>query len=708
MALTTQRQLAATKGLRTEDNLLLLEDGYSSDELNMEVSPDKIRQRRKSVQFESSSQNSTYNHTQGIPTYSDTWENPGELSDTVFLVVQHGALLFFYDQSSTSVSTTEKTFSVDLTSFSAGNGVDIATNGFQGTYLKGIYAVVHPALNPFYISYDPATDTISTATISIEERDFDWQGSVSDYRTESSNTSPGAARIYDTFNAGWLPTASIDPLGSYTSSRGKYPALTHSWFSGKTGTSTFSVTEYLDIYTGTSLTSNGHYIFNTFFKDREAIVAGAGVEIVQDRFNTIATFAGRFWYSGLSSGRVYFSRTIKNEEDYGACFQVNDPTSEEISDLLDSDGGVIDITAASNIKRLFPLGSSLMVFAENGIWIIQGVDNVFKATEYSVSPISNQGIASPYSLVNVKGVPIWWSLTDINTMQENGVTSLSAQSIKTFYNNISNIAKSDVRGVFDFSEDKVYWLYAKNSEPTLGKYNNILVLDLNEGGFFPWEVSDQTSNTDYITDIFLLPPYISSTVEAPVTSNSITVTSNGVTVTVSERSLSTSSSAFVKFLARDTSTGKQTVADLDNNSFYDWGDASFQSFLEVGQTLLDSWTLDKYPLYMTTFFLITESGFELNSDGTGYDLLTPSDATLKAYWDFRKSPSTTAKVYRFKRPVLVDTSSLSTFDYPETVLRNRTRIRGNGKIAKFRFESAEGKDMKMLGYEFFAYSNEGF
>jgi hypothetical protein len=54
------------------------------------------------------------------------------------------------------------------------------------------------------------------------------------------------------------------------------------------------------------------------------------------------------------------------------------------------------------VFALFEMGQTLLVFAENGVWQIQGVDGVFKAGEFSVSRVSgSDGITNSASLLSL-------------------------------------------------------------------------------------------------------------------------------------------------------------------------------------------------------------------------------------------------------------------------------------------------------------------
>ena len=91
------------------------------------------------------------------------------------------------------------------------------------------------------------------------------------------------------------------------------------------------------------------------------------------------------------SGFVFFSQTIIGDDKFGSCFQEADPTSDEISDIIDTDGGTIQIPECSQILKIIPANASLLVFSDNGVWEIFGDTGGFLATEFQVSKISSNG-----------------------------------------------------------------------------------------------------------------------------------------------------------------------------------------------------------------------------------------------------------------------------------------------------------------------------
>ena len=125
------------------------------------------------------------------------------------------------------------------------------------------------------------------------------------------------------------------------------------------------------------------------------------------------------FYSGLNRGShdesnvVLFSGVIEgasssvsvDSSGLGDCHQKNDPTSEDFPDLLDDDGGLVRIPEAYGIRKLHSFNNSVFVFAENGVWQIKGVDDVFRATGFAVNKISSIGLFNKHSFVSADGIP---------------------------------------------------------------------------------------------------------------------------------------------------------------------------------------------------------------------------------------------------------------------------------------------------------------
>ncbi len=220
-----------------------------------------------------------------------------------------------------------------------------------------------------------------------------------------------------------------------------------------------------------------------------------------------AFYASRIWYAGVKDSRrssnIYFSQLLKGREDLGKCYQENDPTSEDVFDLIATDGGVIEVPELGDVQILFSFQDSLLIFANNGIWQIKGGTAAgFSATNFIIRKISSIGIASVNSLVDVKGVPVFWADQGIYSVTydfENDsfqAKSLTDDKIKTFITDIPEYNRQWVKGVYNIQREIVTFIY--NDSATLAadntefKFTKILNLDTRTGAFYPWTIGDNT------------------------------------------------------------------------------------------------------------------------------------------------------------------------------------------------------------------------
>ena len=706
------------KGLVTEAGELTFPPDASVDELNCDLRRDGSRRRRKAAAIETSNVLSTFTVGTTDIVHTDKWINVGGQAGLEYLVIQTGAILRFYNKASPPYSGTELAHTVNLATYEVAGSVGAANVKCQFASLKGVLVVASPAINTIYIERNNVTETLTTTLISFKVRDFDWIGSKDEYTSDKATASVTTQRKYDTANAGWSGTYGAAALSTYIASQAKYPAITLPWYSGKNSSGNFDVPTWQKIFSGTSLAGNGHFVLDFFSKDRSTAsgIAGLTTEVESSRFKSVATFAGRVFYAGLesskNSGTIIFSRLIENMADLGNCYQINDPTSEDISDLLDTDGGLITIPDAVNIKYLYAFGANLYVFADNGVWSLNGVDNVFRATEYSIRLITSVGILSAESFVEAEGIPFWWSKYGIHAMafdQSTGLPqeqNISISTIQTFWDGISQAAKLQVNAVYDRLNKKIYWAYPNTDEPYTSKYNNLLVLDTILQAFYPWKISDEVTSTDYVVGFDFYTGFGSDQLVLDVYSGVDDVYSNGNDVVSSQYTdFSTGDPALV-LIIRDGTTGKLTMGSFSGETYLDWGTANYSSFAEAGYDFKGDLFTQKTSPYIITYMRTTEEGWTGN-ESIGYNPIHPSSLFVSAYWDFKSSPASNAQqAYRYKIMPVVGT--LGTWDYPSTVISTKLKLRGKGRSTRLRFESEQGKDFILLGYGVIDARNQRF
>ena len=719
-SLTQKAVNTFVKGLITEASELTFPPDASVDELNCDLRRDGSRRRRLAATVESNNFLSTFTVATTTRFHSGNWDNVGGQAGLEFLVLQVGSTLRFYNKTTPPYSSHQITQTVDLSSYEVVGGVGAANVNCQFASINGALVVTSPAINTIYIERDNITEALTTTQINFRIRDFEWLGDKSTYTTGIATASASVQRKYDTANSGWSGLKGSAALTTYTTAKLQYPPLTLPWYSGKDSSGNFSVTEWEKVFSGTSLIGNGTYVLDFFNKDRSLAsgIVGIPADIETSRFKSVESFAGRIFYAGLESakntGVILFSRQIESLKELGDCYQSNDPTSEEISDLLDTDGGMIRIPDAVNIKYLYSFGATLFIFADNGVWSINGVDGVFRATEYSLRRVSYTGMLTAESFAEAEGVPFWWSKTGIHTLQFDEVSNnpteqnISLTTIQSFWDDIGSNTRSLVQATYDRLNKKIYWAYPNTDEPNDNKLNNFLILDIPLGAFYPWKVSDEVSSTDYIMGLATYSGYGSDdTVLDVILPNGDDVV-QGVDDVVSTQltDFATGDPAIV-LLIRDGATGKLTMGSFSGKTFLDWGTTNYSSFAEAGYDFISDLVRQKNSPYILTYMRVTEEGWV--ASGSGYEPIRPSGLLVSAYWDFKTSPSSESQqAYRYKQTPVVNPSSLSDFGYPDTIITSRLKIRGTGRSVRLRFESEQGKDFVLVGYGVVNATNQRF
>jgi hypothetical protein len=369
-----------------------------------------------------------------------------------------------------------------------------------------------------------------------------------------------------------------------------------------------------------------------------------------------------------------------------------------------------------NIQKIYVVGSSLYVFAENGVWRISGVDNVFRATEYSIQKVTSTGMLNARTFVDVEGIPVWWSKHGIHTVSVDSVSgnageqNLSLTTIQDFFDQIDGNAKENCKGVYDAINKRVLWFYPSNGETVVNKKNRVLILDATLQAFYPWQIADEASNTDYIVGAEYYSGFGSDIVDVDVllSTGDDVVTSAGDDVVISRLSQIAEANSAIILMVRNGTTGKMTMALFKGIDFLDWNSANYSSYAEAGYDFMGDLMLKKTSPYIIVYMRPTEEGWT-GTELTGYDPIRESSMLVSSYWDFRTSTSSAAQqAYRLKYVPVVNTSNLAEWDYPEEVVSTRLKLRGYGRSMRLRFESEQGKDFILLGYGVLTGANQRF
>ena len=342
--------------------------------------------------------------------------------------------------------------------------------------------------------------------------------------TLSVSSTGGSGGTYSNWSITPISTGYIN---TWFTDIGNYPSNADQWWRFKTAAGTFSpVATQANTSIGSGPAPKGHIITNAFIQERTALsgVTGLTDVITQSRPTNGTWFQGRVWYTGVSASNpasgtapyttwtenIYFSQVVDDASDFGKCYQENDPTSEELFELLPTDGGVITIQGSGTVYRLFPIQNGLLVFAANGIWFITGSQGIgFSASDYTITKLSSIESISCTSYVDVQGLPYFWNEDGIYSIQPQqggglGVNSITYTTLDTFFSEIPLDSKKFARGAYDPINSILRWIYRSEEEENLTDrytFDRALTFNTINKSFSPWTIdttSASVNGIDYI------------------------------------------------------------------------------------------------------------------------------------------------------------------------------------------------------------------
>lgn len=739
------------KGLVTEASPLTYPEDASYAELNTILSRKGSRTRRLGINYLSNTLTSELEVTDNNISQNEyVWTAVDQQPNVNFFVVQKGFDVLFFDMSTNVSADAKKSFTIDLSIYMIAGWTpeDAKAQIYQMSSGKGFLFIVGRPIMPLVVEYDEDTDNITVYPLNILIRDFD--GLNDNLANDEEPTSLTKEHHYNLLNQGWLygtsssSTASAISLNGYTYANevdyykvldagfvygrayhsssfatgpiakfnaeiGRYPGNNKQWWVARAEAddpdNNLKAGDFLPkvldkLYSGNNRAPNGHFILDAFRKDRSALsgISGIPIEELNFRPEAIAFFSGRSWYGAGST--VYFSQILDTTgvKKAALCYQEADPTAEDISDLIASDGGVVPIPEADRIRKLVPMGNGVIVIAQNGVWFVGAGGESFSATTISVSKISSIGTKSPLAAIEVEDTLFWWNETGIQALQQAsgqfgpipgkfGNTSISEQTIQSLFNEINEEARLYVKVEYDPRNNRLLWLY-NNSTTVKHEYDRVLLFDLTLQAFFLWEFGN-IENGPKVSGVYNnvgesygstqelvldnLGEQVYNVSEEEIVSNSLTVTYSPTNI---------------YFTVNVPSEG-MALATLSNSSYVDWGsfDGSgieYDSYVETGYELMGDAMRDKQSIYVLCHFRQAED----------------SSCRMTTKWDWANNInsnrwSTKIEAYRERTRPNNSTADLEGFE----VVTSKNKVRGSGKSIQFRFECSErNKNFDLLGW----------
>lgn len=202
----------------------------------------------------------------------------------------------------------------------------------------------------------------------------------------------------------------------------------------------------------------------------------------------VENFGGRIFY--LCGNTVLFSQMLSTDnKNYDKCYQDADPTSEEVSDVIATDGGMIQMLSLGRGRALKSFYRGVLVFGDKEVTgILSNSINLFSAESYDVVKITTAGLAGRYSIVETDSNIFYWSQHGIYMIgidENNNISSqcISLNSIQNWYMNLDQLCKDNVAGYYDYANNRIYWFYPTTLDTE--RLDGCLVYDLTFNSFMP-------------------------------------------------------------------------------------------------------------------------------------------------------------------------------------------------------------------------------
>lgn len=689
------------KGIITEAGPLTYPENASIDEENCVLNRDGSRQRRLGMDFEDDFvlRNVTVLSDDAVASFR--WYNAANDVDNQLAVVQVGQQLLIFDANADSISA-NLLDTVDLSAYITGKTPIQVASGL------GYFFVTGGTNKPVYLTFNPSTNQVTVTAIDIKIRDF--FGVDDGLAVDNEPASLSTEHNYNLLNQGWNSTQ----ITAYKADPGSvYPSNAQQWFVGKDANDDFQAALLKKQFFGTTPAPKGRYIIDAFARStsRDAASGLTTPADIETSYPSTCAFAfERVFYSGIESsvnvssgtrpnmtGFVFFSRTLRGAADVGKCHSDADPTSEVDSELVDTDGGYINIPDSGKIHKLLPKQNAMIVMAEQGIWAIVGDEGGFRGTSYQVIKLSDFGVLSATTVVDAEEIALYWNRggiyllqADTNSGQMNA-TNVTEATIQTFYNEIDQISKLTAVGSYDPVNRRVQWMYNDQADYTgntfRNKYNKELVLDLVLTAFYKNSISSYSEPSPYIAGYLETPDFL--------------LRQEGIR----SRGDSVTKYLVVQFIDPATNSGSVSFGYYRDPTFRDWksGDGvgtSFDSYMVTGYEIMQDSMRPKQAGYIVCHFKQTERNAVDNGSGEAV-ADNPSGCLVQSRWDWSDSNNSGKwgqefQAYRLQRPYILTLGQ--PIEYGHEVVSTKSRLPGRGRALSLKFRSDGDKDFYLYGW----------
>lgn len=504
---------------------------------------------------------------------------------------------------------------------------------------------------------------------------------------------------YNLFNQGWEQNW-IDSFHTSTSS---YPSNNLQWSVGRyqkqastSDTSmvwVFDPDRLLKYAFGNTPAAKGHYILDYYSKDR---ITASGISNIPATATIIKRPCQSVHYAGrlfmlCGQDLLYSQVLVEDASNVNKCYQDADPTAEEISDLVDTDGGIIALPSIGQGVGLALLEDYLLVFGDRGIVAISGDSGAgFKATAYNQKKISTEACLSASSIVATDAGVFFWSSSGIQQIALDQITALpvvknvSRDSIKTFINNIPVECVKASKAVYNRAQGRISWWYPSGVISLRG-LDRVLLLDIVKGIWYPWEISNDINSPSVVAPLSIAEAF-TTTVSAKIFQESTPINAGDRSVIIADPYEDRSDLNNVLLVALDKYSKQFSFAEIYDKSFTDWLSSEGKATQYIA-TALSGYLVaqevfrNKSCCYVLADFRRTELQDFFHSS-----------CNCQARWQWNASYDSYLwdEVQELYRPFVAE-------KYSDKIVSTKTRIRGMGESLQLYLESPEGFDCRLEG-----------
>lgn len=239
-------------------------------------------------------------------------------------------------------------------------------------------------------------------------------------------------------------------------------------------------------------------------------------------------------------------------------------------------------------------------------------------------------------------------------------------------------------------------------------FNRELIIDLNLGAFYVYDIGAEV-DSPVVRDYLQLPTSVISEETVNLYSGNNQLTDGGgnpITAIRIVTSTRTTDERKERFKFVTTSSTDFTLSEYKDYRFKDWYSydntgQDYNAFLITGYELGDNMLLNKQSIYLMVYCERTEVNY-ITSSGSVI-LSRQSSCKVQSQWNWNNSTAqgkwgTVFQAYRLLKNQPASPSSGDTFDYGDTVIVTKNKLRGRGRALSLYFNSDPGKDLKLLGW----------